>query len=336
MSHSLRLIDKLPPGILDVTLKDIMDLFPQPTVIDLPGRRDQPLFASILLHGNEDAGLIALQELLKRYTDRQLPRRLIVFVGNVQACRAGKRFLPDQVDFNRAWPGSELPNCETHELLQSVTNYVLQKQPFASIDIHNNTGLNPYYGCICTTKPAHLYLASMFSRTAVFFTSPRGVQTQAFMDHCPAITCECGQIGDRVGALRAAELLDSCLHLSEFPDPSPPAELTLFHTVARIRLNQQRSFGFKLGGDIVLRGDLQSLNFVELLPGEPIATIQGALNDCFEVTDEKGKDVTVDYLTLRQDVVQLSRPSMPSMLTHNVDVIKQDCLGYLMERYPLT
>ncbi len=257
-------------------------------------------------------------------------------MGNVQACASRARYLDHQVDFNRAWPGSELPASQTHDLLQSVTERMLQRGVFVSIDLHNNTGRNPIYGCICDTSPEHVYLASMFSRTVVYFTRPRGVQTQAFSSHCPSLTCECGQIGDGQGVQRAAELIDACLHLSEFPHHTlPDGDVHLFHTVARIKVRDECSFGFTQGSDIVLREDLDCLNFVELAEGEALATLGRSLEECFLVNDEGGRDVTTQYLTCSNQRVQLGKASMPSMFTRNLDVIRQDCLGYLMERLPI-
>ena len=120
-----------------------------------------------------------------------LPRDVVIFVGNVASCTQGVRFVGREIDFNRAWPGSELDSSPTHELLACVTREVLALNPIASVDIHNNTGRNPHYGCICSMEPQHLALASMFSDKAIYFTRPKGVQTQAFMDHCPSVTIEC-------------------------------------------------------------------------------------------------------------------------------------------------
>ena len=51
---------------------------------------------------------------------------------------------------------------------------------FASIDIHNNTGLNPHYGCVNRLDPPFLHLATLFSRIVVYFKRPLGVQSAAF------------------------------------------------------------------------------------------------------------------------------------------------------------
>lgn len=326
----------IPAGLLTVPLKEIKSIFPTPTVLSIAGRKSPPVFVSVLLHGNEDAGLLALQELLNKYVDRELPRSLIVFIGNVDACEAGSRYLSHQVDFNRAWPGSELPPCEIHEMLAEVTEFATRDGLFASVDVHNNTGRNPHYGCVCLTDPRHLYLASLFGRTVVYFTRPKGVQTQAFMQHCPSLTCECGKIGDRFGATRAAETIDACLHMSEFPDHALELDdIDVYHTVARIRVREHRTFGFEPGQDILLRADLDDLNFTELHEGESLGSFQGSIDDCFIVNDEHGQDVTHKYLVATDAQVRMGRSAMPSMFTRNLEVIRQDCLGYLMERYPL-
>ncbi|MEZ6138871.1 MAG: M14 family metallopeptidase [Pirellulaceae bacterium] len=342
-------IDAVPAGLESVPVRNITQIVPQPTLIHLQGRRQPAVFVSILLHGNEDVGLLAFQQLLRRYQDRQLPRSLSVFIGNVAACASGVRYLSDQVDFNRVWPGSELPITETHRLMQQVTDRILERGVFVSIDLHNNTGLNPIYGCICDPSPAHIYLASMFSRTVVYFTRPRGVQTQAFTSHCPSVTCECGQIGDMAGVQHAVDLIDACLHLHEFPDCDvPQGDVHIFHTVARIALRDGCSFGFAAESssprpDVVLRDDLDALNFVELAEGESIGVLHKQLAECFIVNDEAGRDVTSQFLSVPRasssvssgQRIRLRRPTMPSMFTRNHEVIRQDCLGYLMERMPI-
>lgn len=329
----------VPEGLLTVESRNIGDIFPQTTLLHLSGRREPAVFVSILLHGNEDVGLLALQRVLARYQDRDLPRSLSVLIGNVDACAHGVRHLPEQPDFNRVWPGSDLPQTPTHQLMQTVVDRVTQRGVFVSLDLHNNTGRNPIYGCICDLSPQHVYLASMFSRTIVYFTRPRGVQTQAFKSLCPALTCECGQIGDENGISHAVDLLEACLHLSEFPTCDiPEGDVHLFHTVARIKVHNECSFGFAGDDtptnthDVVFRDDLDALNFLELTAGEHLGKLRRQVSDCLTVNDEDGRDVTSDYLVCASDDLRLTRRVMPSMFTCNEEVIRQDCLGYLMER----
>ena len=50
-----------------------------------------------------------MQALLERYRGRPLPRRLSLFLGNLPAAAAARRRLDGQADYNRCWPGTELP-----------------------------------------------------------------------------------------------------------------------------------------------------------------------------------------------------------------------------------
>lgn len=323
-------IDGLPPGFLEVEAREIQRVFPRPTLISLPGEKQAPLFVSILLHGNEDAGLLAFQNFMRRFDGRILPRNIQLFVGNVAACEAGVRFKKDQVDFNRSWPGTDLPPSPTGQMLQRIQEKVCQEKLFASIDIHNNTGRNPLYACVCSLAPHHLELASLFSSKIIYFLRPRGVQTQAFLSHCPATTLECGKIGDLAGAHAAADFLQKCCELDELPKQQV-SQSQIFHTVARIKVREGCTIGFEGQNDVVLREDLDLLNFVELQPGEQLAKLNNRLEDCFLVNDQHGDDVTHEYLGAERDNVILQRPVTPSMLTQNLDVMRQDCVGYLME-----
>ena len=51
--------------------------------------------------------------------------------------------------------------------------------------------------------------------------------------------------------------------------------------------------------------------------------------------NEFGKDVAERYFDTRNGYLCTRVPVMPSMLTLNVEVVKQDCLCYLMERLDL-
>ena len=124
--------------------------------MDLPGRERRPLFVSVLLHGNEDTGLAAAQEVLRRHLSRELHRSLLLFVGNVAAAAANVRTLPGQADYNRVWPGTPTPDIPEAHMARWVFDYAASRRPFASIDIHNNTGLNPHYACI---RHCHVWTA---------------------------------------------------------------------------------------------------------------------------------------------------------------------------------
>ncbi len=85
--------------------------------------------------------------------------------------------------------------------------------------------------------------------------------------------------------------------------------------------------------DILFTPDLDHLNFRELPAGTPLGTVNGIGRVALEVRDEVGHDVVDRYFRLEDRRICLRRAVMPSMLTVDENVIRQDCLCYLMERY---
>jgi succinylglutamate desuccinylase len=337
MGSLLRHCEELPEGLLEAPPTQLSDVLGGPSLIHLPGRRVQPLFVSVLLHGNETTGFLALQALLARYQGKELPRALSIFIGNVEAARDGLRRLAGQPDYNRVWPGSEHPDSPEKRMMAEVVDIMQRRQPFVSVDVHNNTGINPHYACINRIEHRFMHLASLFSRTLVYFIRPAGVQSMAFAQLCPAITVECGKVGQTAGEVHAQEFLEACLHLSQIPDhPVAAHDVNLFHTVATVRVLGAYSFGFgEQPVDICFIDDLDHLNFRELPAGTTLAQLDGVDGLPLEALDERGREVADRFFRVEGDMLRTTRALMPSMFTLDERVIRQDCLGYLMERYPL-
>ncbi|MBK8163897.1 MAG: succinylglutamate desuccinylase/aspartoacylase family protein [Gammaproteobacteria bacterium] len=333
----LTILDHLPDGLLAAEPADLARLLGGPTLIHLPGRRERPLFVSTLLHGNEDTSWRAVRELLQRYERRELPRALSLFIGNVAAAAAGVRRLEGQLDYNRAWPGGEATDGPECAVMRAVVEEMRARHPFASIDIHNNTGLNPHYACVNRLDAPFLRLATLFSRTVIYFLRPRGVQSLAFAELCPAVTVECGKAGNPQNTEHALEFVEACLHLAEFPrHPVSPHDIDLYHTVATVGIRDGIDFGFDAEArDLSLPGDLDRHNFQDLAPGTLWGRQDPSRPLTLKVSDEAGNDVTARYFHLDTGgTISLRVPSTPSMLTLDLRVIRQDCLCYLMERLP--
>ena len=77
----------IPDGLLELPVERLHEMLDGPTLIHLPGRHERPLFVSVLLHGNEDTGWEAMRVLLRTYAQKELPRALSLFIGNVEVCR---------------------------------------------------------------------------------------------------------------------------------------------------------------------------------------------------------------------------------------------------------
>lgn len=329
----LKQFDRLPDGILDVAVEDLHTLIPEPALFHLPGRRADTLFVSVLLHGNESTGFLAVQKLLQKYHSQLLPRGLTLFFGNTLAAQFNLRRLDNQPDFNRIWTGTVLPDSPETRWARQICEVMRQRQVFASIDVHNNTGLNPHYACVNKLDNEFLHLGSLFGRLLVYFTLPKGIQSGAFAEFCPAVTLECGHPGQPHGTEHAFEFIDSCLHLSEFPKQLVTNhDVDVYHTVAQVTVADDVTFSFSDDHvDLRLGHALENLNFNEVAPGTVIGKTR-SIQIPVIAKDNQGCLVTERFFAVNDQQLQLTRHTMPSMLTLDERVIRQDCFCYLMER----
>ncbi len=339
-------LDYLPEGLLECAASELASVLPGPTLIHLPGRQLNPLFVSVLMHGNETVGWEAVRQLLPRYEvaggDRPMPRALSLFIGNIDAARRGLRHLPGQPDYNRVWPGcTETDESGEHAaergMMEKVVSSMAERDVFASIDVHNNTGLNPHYACVNVIRDDFLHLATLFGRTVVYFTNPCQVASMAMSKLCPSVTLECGKVGQQHGVDHATDYLDACLHLQDFPrHPVAEHDVDLFHTVATVKIPKHVSFGFdEPDEELCFSADIEYMNFRELTAGTFFGSVTNVDDMPLLVTDATGEPVTDGFFALQDNDIVLQVPVMPSMLTTDKSVIRQDCLCYLMERYQL-
>lgn len=334
----LTVYNHLPEGLLHLPADRLHERLPGPCLIHLEGRRHQPLFVSVLLHGNEDTGWQAAQAVLQKHARGGLPRSLSLFIGNLDAARQGQRRLDGQPDYNRVWPGTPDTDLPEFRMMKQVVDDMAGRGVFASVDVHNNTGLNPHYACVNELADPFLHLATLFSRTVVYFVRPLGVQSAAFARLCPSVTVECGKAGSAGSAEHAASFLEACLNLSEFPaHPVPAQDVDLFHTVATVKVPDALSFGFGGHGlDIDFIPDLDHLNFMELDRGAVFGQTRPGGQACLLAMNEDGRDVGAHLFDCSGGRIRLRKPLMPAMLTRDERVIRQDCLCYLMERLHYT
>ncbi|MEO0983460.1 MAG: M14 family metallopeptidase [Pseudomonadota bacterium] len=321
--------DHLPAGLAGASPRNVKAVFPRPALISLPGGRAEPLFVSTLLHGNETTSFEVLQHLQARYGSKAPPRSLLIFVGNVDAAAVGVRFLDGQPDFNRIWAHGD---SDQHALAREVLSIARRREVFACIDIHNNTGDNPLYGCINALRPADLHLAVTFAPQGVYYRNPPTTLSIAFSALCPSITIECGRSGDKAGADAAIDLVEHAMRLDEFPAHPPPANaLALFETTGRVLVEPGATISFGASpADLVFEPDLETRNFKAMAAGSPWA--RASSPQALRVVDEHGGDMTADFFRFDRGRLVLAKDVVPAMLTRDKDVIAKDCLCYLMTR----
>ena len=333
--QELTILDHVPDGLLEREATALHHQLPGPTLIHLRGRIERPLVVGALQHGNEITGWEAVRRLLKsHYEADELPRSLVIFIGNPRAAKHRLRRLDDQPDFNRCWPGGNGVDNRYTRLFRRVHDHLLKLRPLACIDIHNNTGLNPHYAAVNRIRSDYLRLASMFSSKVAYFTIPMGTLSHSMSEFCPSLTLECGQAGEIHGTDHSMAFLEACLHLEEISlQPVDADAVHLFHMVATVNVNPDVLFGFgKVPTDVVFKEELDLDNFKELPAGSSWGTVNGTGVQPLIATNNNGDDVTEEFFDFANGQVEIRREIMPSMLTLDRRVIQQDCLCYLMER----
>ena len=336
-SLELKQLESFPKELLDVSAEDLYKIFPEPTLLHLQGVRPEIVFISVLLHGNESTGFYVVQELLRKYENTRLPRSVSIFFGNTQAARHGLRFLDTQHDYNRVWPITNYPNSQEAAVMQQIVNEMKSKNVFASIDIHNNTGLNPHYACINKLDNEFLHLAALFGPTVVYFLSPKGVQSMAFADLCPSVTLECGKSYTEGGTQHALNFVDAVLHINTIPEHRiAPQDIHLFHTLARVKVPEEFSFSFTDdGSDILFTNELDKMNFTEMPANTSFAKIKNSSSARLLAFNDDDDEIGEEIFHIYENKIRLNHSMMPAMLTLDEMVIRQDCLCYLMERMSL-
>lgn len=330
----VHVLEAIPEGLLECPANRLDTILEGPTLIRVPGERQPPLFVSVLLHGNEVTGLLAMQTLLREWQGRKLPRELLWFIGNIDAARHGARRLAGQPDYNRIWAGGEAPECD---MARDLLGHLSRQPLFAAVDVHNNSGNNPMYACINRYTPDCVSLASKFSDLLVYFTNPHEVLTVALSRLCTAVVLECGLSGKADGVNRVKRYLNACLAMETLESETDHQQKTpeVYHTVGRITVDAQSQIGFSDQGDdydLCLREDLETLNFRSLPPGTLLGTARGG-RAWLKITDNDDTDVSARYLEYGHGRVLLRQPCLLSMLTRDIHVIHQDCLGYVMQPY---
>ena len=232
--------------------------------------------------------------------------------------------------------GTHHPDSQEAKVMQEIVDEMQSRNLFASIDIHNNTGLNPHYACINKVENQFLRLASLFGPTVVYFLTPKGVQSMAFSEMCPAVTLECGKVDSESGIAHTLEFLDAVLHMKEIPnEPLAPQDIHLFHTIARVKVPHDVSFSFSdSSADILFSNELDKMNFSEMPANTCFGKVQTNSTARLHAFDDNDNEVGNRVFQIKDQKIQLINSMMPAMLTLDEMVIRQDCLCYLMERMP--
>ncbi len=137
-------------------------------------------------------------------------------------------------------------------------------------------------------------------------------------------------VGDASGVEHVTGFLWECIENDGWCSKES-GSFDLFHTVAVVKLRDKCSVGL-LGeeADVQLLPDVDRLNFSMLEPGTSLGLARHG--DCLSVEGADRFSMVSDYLSVESGQLCTVKPLMPAMLTTDCEIIKMDCLCYLMER----
>ena len=80
--------------------------------------------------------------------------------------------------------------------------------------------------------------------------------------------------------------------------------------------------------------DVDKYNFKVLEPGQKLAYAKATHG--LSVIDNDDQEVFDQFFSIEDGVLTVKESFIPAMITKNEVIIKDDCFGYIMERYPIT
>ena len=329
--------DDLKP-ILAASDEDVLVALRKPTLIRIPGTDPNPRarFVSTLLHGNEDSGYRAVLDMLRN--GDHFPFDLWVFLGNVRAAHQegwfAHRYLDGQEDFNRTW-GLNAPTTRMRRCSDAIFEILSQQDLEGAIDIHNNTGLNPFYAIVPDPTQEALQLASALADTILRWPLRAHTLMEVLSPICPAVSVECGLPAVEENHVFAAAALRRFLGLSSMEERRPEAR-RIFEMMHRVIVRPEVPFAF--GGaltedlDLVLHPGLDTHNFGMLLAGTELGRVPEGAGMPLLATDMRGNETTERFFEVRRGGLICTEDITPVMLTTTVEQTRRDCYFYIARR----
>lgn len=314
---------ELSAEILGCSATQLAEVLSGPTLFDLGNPDKDPLFISVLLHGNETSGWEAVRKLFSAHPALSDTSSILVFVGNVLAAKNGVRKLDGQPDYNRIWNGG---STVEHRLAEDVVSFVQSRKPWCAIDIHNNSGPNPHYSVVTDLNPATLSLASSFSSLAILAKQPLGTQTHCFSNFCTSIAIETGMPSDPDSTERACALIEQLLREGQLIERSSEI-LKIFYNDIRVTVEPETA---RKGHTFPeLNPELDAFNFKSLPAGSLICNLKGNSLG-IRANNAELQDVTGDYFIVENSEVRLRQDVIMSMYTRDPLIAIQDCICYFL------
>jgi hypothetical protein len=177
----------------------------------------------------------------------------------------------------------------------------------------------------------------MFSDKIVYFTEPSEVQSMAFSKICPSITIEAGRSKEEAGIETLIEKIDQLFKLDNFPKGIDRASLNVFHTTSRMMFTQDATLDFDMKADskndFSFVSNIDDHNFLEVEKGELIGFVNNRAS--FYIEKAPLEDLFDEYFEVKEGKLFARQSFIPAMISKDIQIIKDDCFGYIMERFPV-
>ncbi|MDP9022472.1 MAG: hypothetical protein M3N57_07215 [Actinomycetota bacterium] len=331
------LSDGLPDHLLDLDDLELLGELQRPTLIRVAGTGDAPpRGVACLLHGDEDTGYRAALRILRQR--RRYPFDLFVVIGNVRAALADggfrARYLDDQEDFNRVW-GRE-PTTRLRLAANGILDVLRRAKISAMVDVHNNSGTNPFYAIVTQVREAQLNLATTFTTMLLHWELGVGTLMEALDDVCPAIAVESGLPGQEASLSFAVDGLRRYLGTATIRDDVVERDYDLLDDLRKVMVRPEVRFRFggELGDDVdfVVEQDADAHNFRTVPAGHLLGRVPPGSANPLLVCGPGGEDATASHVQVQDGRVVLTREATPVMMTRTEEAARKDCLLYLATR----
>jgi hypothetical protein len=148
------------------------------------------------------------------------------------------------------------------------------------------------------------------------------------------VTIEAGLPGKEEGISTVCHYIKTVIELEAFNENFDPFTVDVFHTIGRIMVEAECSIDFddnkESSSDLSLSPTIDENNF-EIVP--KLTHFGFAKNlESIKAINNKDQVITDDIFCLSEGSLQSNRIFIPAMFTKDIFIMKEDCMGYIMER----
>ncbi|MDO8861235.1 succinylglutamate desuccinylase/aspartoacylase family protein [Haliea sp. E1-2-M8] len=290
-----------------------------------------------LLHGNEPSGAMALFRWLK--SGRQPAVNTVCIVASVQAALTtpcfSHRMLPGERDLNRCFrpPFDD----EQGRLAEEILEILRLHHPEAVVDMHNTSGTGPAFGVCTHMDRQHDALVSLFTRRMIVTRLNLGALMEISEHSYPTVTVEVGgRLDDCAHELAWSGLCEYLQRPQVLAGEVTEWGLELLRNPIRLELNPGIGLAYAEQADpafpVVLRPDIEQLNFGVVQPDVPLGWVNGELRSLFWAQDASGRCAVSRLLRVAAGRLFPAAPLKLFMITTNAAIARSDCLFYAIEQ----